>query len=906
MKSPSEIAMIGVSCHFLEAKDIDEFWQNLCDGVKSTSYFDTQEFPALDVDITSRYSPNSVEPEEVSLKTELFDADFFGFSAPEAQRIDSQHHIFLEHSWKALENAGYSIQTYKGSIGVYTGIDFSNYLFRQLNHSSEAGYNLQEEILGNYKNCLSTTISSKLNLKGPSISIQTDCSTSLVAIHMACQSLSGGECDMALAGGISIRPSQRSRYFHQESSMTSSDEHRQTFDADMRKTVLGNGVGIVILKRLTDAIADRDYIYAVIKGSTINYDGVLNSPNSAKSGVDSQTTIIAKTQAIAGVAPATIGYLEVQGAATEPGDSVEIAALIQAFDMGTQRKEFCAIGSVEAGLGNLGAAAGVASLIKAVLTLKHKQIPPNPSFKELNSRIDFTKSPFYVNTELSRWKANAPCRAGVSSFGIGSTNVYMVLEEAPVDGRLKTSCRPWQLLVLSAKTSSALEKATANLAEHLRQHSNLSLADVAYTLQMGRQVFSNRRMLVCQNLDDAVTTLKSPDSQNPPNFARKVTRYQQACHRPVIFMFSGQGTQYVNMARELYEVEFIFQETVDICSDLLASYLGLDLRQILYPKPEQIEEASQQLTQTAITQPALFVIEYALAKLWMKWGVEPIAAIGHSIGEYVAATLAGVFSLEDALALVAARGQLMQQLSPGSMLAIALSEDQVHPFLSSALSIAAVNAPLMCTVSGSTGAIETLQKQLDDQEVDYRPLHTSHAFHSEMMEPILASFIERVKQVTLKPPKIPYISNVTGTWITSQEATNPEYWASHIRQTVRFSQGLQELFKEPNQILLEVGPGQALSKLAKRHKPQVKSQIVLNSVRHPREQCSDMAFLLKTLGHLWLVGVTINWSDFYSFEQCHRLPLPTYPFEYQHYWAEPQKQSSCGLQYETPSPTEHL
>lgn len=453
----------------------------------------------------------------------------------------------------------------------------------------------------------------------------------------------------------------------------------------------------------------------------------------------------------------------------------------------------------------------------------------------------------------------------------------MVFEEAPTVER-KQICRPWQLLVLSAKTSSILEEATVNLTEHFKQHSNLNLADIAYTLQMEGQVFEHRRMVVCQSLDDAVTSLESSDSKMPPNARRKFTRHQPAYDRQIVFMFSGQGTQYVNMARELYEVESVFRETVDICSEILIPHLELDLRQILYPDPEQSEAASQQLKQTAITQPALFVIEYALAKLWMRWGVEPSALIGHSIGEYAAATIAGVFSLEDALALVATRGKLMQQLPSGSMLAVALPEEEVRPFLSSAISIAAVNAPSMCTVSGPTDAINALQNQLDSQEIDYRPLHTSHAFHSEMMDPILASFRERVNQISRQTPKIPYISNVTGTWITSKEAINPDYWAAHIRQTVRFSKGLQKLFQEPNQVFLEVGPGQALNKLAKRHKPQVKSQIVLNSVRHPREQCSDVAFLLRTLGHLWLVGVTASWSDFYASEHCHRVPLPTYSF----------------------------
>ncbi|MEM9005304.1 MAG: type I polyketide synthase, partial [Cyanobacteria bacterium P01_F01_bin.86] len=740
-------------------------------------------------------------------------------------------------------------------------------------------------LTANFKDCLSSKVSSILNLKGPSVSIQTDCSTSLVAIHMASLSLAIGECDMALACGVSLQVPERADVSYQDGSA-------------VQGTVFSGGAGIVILKRLADAIADRDYIYAVIKGTAINHNGFKHPSNQTTPSVAAQTAVISKAQSIAGVAPETISYIETDAAVTELGNSVEMAALTQAFTTSAHRKGVCAVGSLRTSLGHLGAATGVASLIKVVLALKHKQIPPSLNWEQSSSQIDSSSSPFYINTELSPWETDASRNAGVSSFSRGGTNVYMVLEEAPI-AEISEADRPWQLLVLSAKTSSALEKATVNLAEHLKQHPNLSLANAAYTLQIGRQVFDHRKMLVCQSLDDAVTVLESPDSQNPPKARRKFTRYQPPCHRPIVFMFSGQGTQYLNMARELYEVEVIFREIVDTCSDLLRPHLGLDLRRILYPEPEQFEEVSQQLKQTAITQPALFVIEYALAKLWMKWGIEPVATIGHSIGEYVAATLAGVFSLEDALALVSARGQLMQQLPSGSMLAVALPEEEVRSFLSSPLSIAAVNAPSMCTVSGATDAIEALQSELDSQEVDYRPLHTSHAFHSEMMEPILSSFSERVKQVPRKPPQIPYVSNITGTWITPEEAVDPEYWASHIRQTVRFSQGLQELFKVPNQVLLEVGPGQALSKLAKRHKSQVKSQIVLNSVRHPREQCSDEAFLLKTLGHLWLVGVTVDWSEFYASKQLYRLPLPTYPFEDQRYQIEQQKKSHLEQQNET-------
>jgi len=618
------------------------------------------------------------------------------------------------------------------------------------------------------------------------------------------------ECDLALAGGITITVPHKAGYLYQKEGIASPDGHCRAFDIKAEGTIMGNGVGIVVLKRLKDALADGDRIHAVIKGSAINNDGSGKVCFTAPS-VGGQAKVIAEAQAIAGVEPETITYIESHGTGTALGDPIEISALKKVFGASTQKKGFCAIGSVKTNVGHLNSASGVAGLIKTVLALKHKMIPPSLHFEQPNPEIDFANSPFYVNTKLSEWKTDGtPRRTGVSSFGIGGTNAHVVLEEAPPHQPSGKS-RPWQLLVLSAKTSSALETATANLTEHLKQHPALNPADVAYTLQVGRRAFDHRRMVVCQDLDDAVKALESLDPQ------RVFTHYQKPCHRSVVFMFSGQGAQYVNMVQELYQVEPTFREQVDICSDILKAHLGLDLRHVLYPSQEQTEQAQQQLQQTAITQPALFVIEYALAKLWMQWGVRPAAMIGHSIGEYVAATVAGVFSLEDALALVTTRGQLMQQLPSGSMLAVPLPETEVQSLLGRTLSLAAINGPSSCVVSGSKDAVEALQNQLASQGVDCRRLHTSHAFHSQMMEPILEPFTERVKQVSLKPPQIPYLSNVTGTWITAQEATAPSYWARHLRQTVRFAEGLQELLKEPAQILLEVGPGWTLSKLTRRH-----------------------------------------------------------------------------------------
>jgi amino acid adenylation domain-containing protein len=891
----SDIAIIAMSGQFPKAQDIDSLWNNLCNGIESISFFSEQEMVAEGVNIKWLNNPKHVRASGVLSDIELFDAYFFGYSPKEAELIDPQQRLFLECAWSAIEKAGYDPENYKGLIGVYAGCGGNDYLLKNLypNRDILELNDFDDLSYGNAPDHLATRVSYKLNLTGPALNIQTACSTSLVAVHLGCQSLLNGECDMAIAGGVSIHLPQKTGYLYQEGLILSNDGHCRAFDAKAKGTVGGNGVGIVVLKRLADAIADGDYIHAVIKGSSINNDGSLKVGYTAPS-VEGQATVISQAQAVAGIDPDTITYIEAHGTATPLGDPIEIAALTQAFRASTQNKSFCAIGSLKSNIGHLNTAAGVAGLIKTVLALKHKLLPPSLHFEQPSPQIDFANSPFYVNTKLSPWETNGtPRRAGVSSFGIGGTNAHVVLEETPAEFEYKSqesgeSGRKFQLLVLSAKTERALDTATANLVEHLTHHPDINLADVAYTLEVGRKAFNYRRILVCSDTEDAVNTLSTQDPK------RIFTNVQEHKNRPIAFMFSGQGSQYVNMALELYEEEPAFTEQINLCAELLKPHLGLDLRDVLYPSEELAEQAATQLKQTAIAQPALFTIEYALAKLWMSWGVHPKAAIGHSIGEYVAATLAGVFSLEEALSLVAARGQLTQQMPPGSMLAVPLPQQQVQPLLNNKLSLAAINESSLCTVSGATDAIEALQQQLQAQGVECRRLHTSHAFHSQMMEPILETFTEQVKKVNLKPPQIPYISNVSGTWITAEEATNPSYWARHLRQTVLFSSGLQTLLQQQDWVLLEVGPGRTLSAIAKKHDvDKAAEQVILSSLRHPQDQQSDVAFLLNALGRLWLAGIQVDWAGFYAGSQRHRLPLPTYPFERQRYWVEPPKEAGA-------------
>ena len=886
-----EIAIIGMSGRFPDANDIDSFWQNLQNGVESVYFFTDEELVSTGVDPAILSDHQYVKSGTVLEDIELFDASFFSFTPRDAEITNPQRRIFIECVWKALENAGYDSETYAGQIGVFAGSGLSNYFLLNLysNRDFIKSADLFSISIANDKDFLPTQISYKLNLKGPSVNVQTACSTSLVAVHLACQSLLNGESDIALAGGVSIQVPQKTGYLYQEGGIKSPDGHCRAFDAQAQGTISGNGLGVVVLKRLEDAVADGDCIHAVIKASAINNDGSLKVGYTAPS-VDGQREVILEALALAGVEPETINYIEAHGTGTPLGDPIEITALTQAFRTSTEKKGFCPIGSVKTNVGHLDTASGVTGLIKTVLALKHKQIPPSLHFEKPNPEIDFANSPFYVNTKLSEWKTNGtPRRAGVSSFGIGGTNAHVILEEAPTIEASSPS-RPYQLLLLCAKTTTALDTATVQLRDYLEQNPDITLPDVAYTLQVGRRDFDYRRMVICQDINDAV---KSLNSQGPQ---RILSHHCKPGKTLVIFMFSGQGSQYANMGGELYEIEPIFKQHIDNCAEILQPHLGLDIRSLLYPKQEEIETASNQLQQTSMTQPALFVTEYALAQLFLSWGVSPEAMIGHSIGEYVAATIAGVFSLEDSLKIVAKRGQLMQQVPTGSMLAIRLPEKDVQLLLDGnqlyqeCLQIAVINSPESCVVSGTNEAVAALKEQLSNREVECRQLHTSHAFHSVMMEPILEAFSEVFNTVKLNSPSIGFISNVTGNWITEQQATNPDYWCQHLRKTVRFSDGISQLIEQFEGVFLEVGPGRTLSTLTTQHLNINTKQQVLTSLRHVKENSSDVKFLLQTLGRLWLRGVEIDWSGFYSHERRHRIPLPTYPFERQRYWIEPNKQ----------------
>lgn len=888
-----EIAIIGMACRFPGAKTVEQFWSNLRNGVESISFFSDGELRASGISETLLSDPDYVKASGILEDIELFDASFFGYSPREAEMMDPQQRFFLECAWEALERAGYDSNQYDGLIGVYAGVGKNYYLLNNLMQSPGVLESVSaiEISLTNDKDFVPLSASYKLNLKGPSINVQTACSTSLVAIHMASQSLLNGECDMALAGGVSITELKKEGYLYQEEGIYSSDGHCRAFDAKAEGMIGGNGVGIVVLKRLVNALEDGDQIHAVIKGSAMNNDGSTKVGFTAPS-VDGQSHVIAEALAVSDVNPETVTFVETHGTATALGDPIEVAALTQAYRTGTEAKRFCALGAVKSNLGHTNAAAGAAGVIKTALALKNKEIPPTLHYEKPNPKIDFKNSPFFVNSELLQWKAGkTPRRAGVSSFGMGGTNAHMVLEEAPPAEQSGES-RAHQLLLLSAKTKTALEKMTTNLAEDLKNRPGLNLADVAYTLQVGRAAFSHRRMLVCKNNGEVVKGFQPSKSKDV------LMTFREPGDRPVAFMFPGQGAQHVNMGKGLYDSEPKFREVVDRCCELLKPHLEVEIRAILYPADADIESSKQKLKQTAITQPALFVIEYALAKLWMSWGVRPQAMIGHSIGEYVAACLAGVFSLEDALALVAERGRLMQSMPFGSMLAVSLRVSEVKSLLTAKLSIAAINAPELCVVSGPMKEIDQFEKQLAGKNVECHLLHTSHAFHSEMMDPILDPFVKQIAKCKLSPPKIPFISNLTGTWIRAEEASDTKYWAQHLRQAVRFADGAQELLKEPSRVLLEVGPGNTLSTLSnmsqfeqEKKQDKLSRPTIISSMRRPDGNESDIRLLLKSLGQLWFAGIDIDWYGFYEYEKRHRVQLPSYPFEQKRYWIEPKEQA---------------
>ena len=872
---PHAIAIIGFAGRFAGARNLDDFWSNIRGGVETLETFSDADLDAAGVPMSLRSNPRFVRKGAPLNGAELFDAAFFGFSPREAEILDPQHRVFLECVWEALEHAGYGAGVPEKAVGVFAAAGKNSYLAQILkNPDVVEAMGAYQLMLSNSGDFLCTRASYKLDLRGPSMTIQAGCSSSLVAIEVACAALNRNECDVAVAGGVAVTFPQRGGYLYEEGMIASADGHCRPFDAKADGTRVGEGAGIVVLKRLRDALADRDTIHAVIRGASVNNDGAGKAGYTAPS-VDGQIRAIAMAQALARVDPQTIGYIETHGTGTPLGDPIELAALTQVFRASTQDVGFCRLGALKANIGHLDVAAGVAGVIKTVLALEHRELPPLVNFHSPNPQLDLEHSPFVASAQGCAWTPEGtPRRAAVSAFGIGGTNAHIVLEEAPEPAASK-SLREAHLLVLSARTEASLEQATANLAEFLSSRPDLRLGDAEWTLQAGRRAFSHRRAVVVRDGVQAVDMLRNP--QRPPI----LTGVHEGGARPVAFLFSGQGSQHVGMGADLYRTERIYREAIDRCAGLLEPQLGTDIRKTMFG-----DHGDARINETGFTQPALFAMEYALASLWRQWGLRPKAMLGHSIGEFVAAHFSGVLSLEDALKVVAARGRLMQALPSGSMAAVHLAAAEVTRRLDRNVEIAAVNGPALCSVSGPTAAITDLLSRLEAEGIAATALHTSHAFHSSMMEPALAPFAEVFEGMVLSPPRIPYVSNLTGTWITAEQATSPAYYAAHLRSAVQFEAGIRTLAAEPA-FLLEIGPGNALTSMARMTVGQDRAKYVTASLGHVRDQRPDAEAMLDALARLWLAGVTVDWNGLHSADQVQRIALPTYPFERKRHWVEP-------------------
>ncbi|HYG65014.1 MAG TPA: type I polyketide synthase, partial [Thermoanaerobaculia bacterium] len=872
----AEVAVIGMACRFPGAPDADAFWDNLRNGRESIVAFSEAEAAAAGVPPVLLARPDFVRAGALLDGVDLFDPALFGLTPREAEVMDPQHRLLLQCAWEALESAGYDSDRHPGLIGIWAGASAAAYLLNLLAHREVAaavgGFQLE---IGNEKDHLAPQVAYRLNLRGPAVTIQTGCSTSLVAVHLAVQSLLGFECDLALAGGVSIDLPQRPGYLHQEGGVASPDGHCRAFDARAAGTVFGSGVGLVVLKRLEEALADGDTVLAVIKGSAVNNDGSRKVGYTAPS-VAGQAEVITQALAMARLAPREISYVEAHGTGTVLGDPVEAAALVRAFGPaggpGT-----CALGAVKTNVGHLNVAAGLAGFIKAVQMLRHRQIPPTLHFERLNPEIDFGRSPFYVETRLRDWDPPGGIRrAGVSSFSIGGTNAHVVLEEAPPVPEAPADRRSSHLLVLSARTPAALESATEKLATFLESGRGADLAGVAHTLQVGRRELAHRRAVVARSVEDAVEALRRLPAE------RSATGAAPGGHRPVVFLFPGQGTRLPGAGRSLYAAEPLFRREIDRSTEVLAS--RFDLRRLLFAERYD-EEAARQLSETALAQPVLFTLEHALARLWIERLGRPQIMLGHSLGEYVAACVAGTFAFEEALDLVAERGQLIQETPPGAMLAVPLAEEETLALLDgdAELSLAAVNEPAGCVVSGPAAAVERCEERLAARGLAGRRLPVTRAFHSALVEPAVAVLVERVARMRLSLPEIPWISNLTGRPVLPEEAVDPAYWGRHLRRPVRFADGIGEILADPDRVLLEVGPGDALGRLVRRHPACRPETQVVSSLGRAEAGLQEDEALATALGRLWAAGVEVEWP---SGHRARRMLLPTYPFERHRYWID--------------------
>ena len=877
-----DIAIVGMSAHLPGAATLAQYWRNLRDGVSSIHRLTEDELIEAGVPPGLMRHRDYVPYAARLDRFDHFDADFFGLSPKDAAIMDPQHRQFLECAWEALENAGHMPEGQAGRIGVFGGCGMGSYFYFNLCSNPDLVDNTGMFLLrhtGNDKDFLTTRVSHVFDLDGPSVNVQTACSTSLVATHFACQSLLNGECDLALAGGVTIELPQGQGYLYKENEILSPDGQCHAFDHRAKGTVFGSGAGVVVLRRLADAIADGDHIWAVIKGSAVNNDGAAKAGYLAPS-VEGQADAIAEAQAIAGVTADTIDYVECHGTGTYLGDPIEVAALTQAFQATSDAVGHCRIGSVKTNIGHLDTAAGVASLIKASMALHHRQMPPSLGFEKPNPTIDFEHSPFRVNDRLTDWpRRDHPRRAGVNSLGVGGTNAHVVLEEAPERQASEASDWPFQIITVSGRTKQALDANAAQLAAHLRANPDQPLADVAWTLKTGRRAFEKRRIVVARTHEDAAKLLDGSD-------ARRVHSHDALSRPDTVFLFPGGGAQYVGMGRDLYETEPVFAEWMDRGLAHLQTLETRDIRALWLPEPGKDTDAAEALRQPSLQLPLIMIVEYALAQLWMSWGLRPSALAGHSMGENTAACVAGVMSFEDCIGLVHLRGTLFDTVEKGGMISVALPAEELKPLLGEKLDLGAINSPGLSVASGPSGALMTLEAELKRRDVDFTRIPIDIAAHSRMLDSILDRFQAYLEQIELTPPQIPITSNRTGEMMTAEQATSPDYWVSHLRGTVNFAKCLDTLSDRQNRTFLEVGPGKALSALA-RQCEGIQANQVLSSLRHPDEEIEDDRHMLEVLGRVWALGGHVDWDQIWGEARRNRVPLPTYAFQRSRYYIEP-------------------
>jgi len=877
-----KIAVIGMACRFPGAKNLNEYWNNLIEGKDTIKHFTDEELSKSEINYNElRRNPDYVKARGVLEDIDKFDAGFFGMIPKEAAGTDPQHRVWLETAWEAFENAGCDPVNYAGAIGVFAGGYVNTYLLNNIlrdpvkleNYIRLRSTESFQILTGNDVAFIPTKTAYKFNLRGPAINVQTACSTSLVAISLACQSLFSFESDICLAGGVCIVVPQESGYIYQEGAIPSPDGVCRTFDAKAKGTVFSNGVGAVVLKRMEDALHDRDTIYALVSGWALNNDGN-NKVSYTAPSIDGQAEVIMMAQSFAEISPEQIGFIEAHGTATQLGDPIEIAALKKAFSKKTDKKQFCGIGSVKSNIGHTDAAAGVASFIKTCLAAYHRIIPATIHFSEPNEHINFEDTPFFVQSELKEWTEEKPLIMGVSSFGIGGTNAHVIVEEPPRIEKTPALQSEWpDLLLLSAKTDYSLNKRKQELFYYLKANPCLNLKDVGYTLGTGRNHMSHRSFLVTSGMEEIFSGRSSFTDGKQNNLVSGIA-----------FMFPGQGAQYVGMGRDLYKTNRLFRQILDECFEIVKAEMRVDLKSIIF-ESKDIENAERKLACTELTQPALFIIEYALAKVLVQINISPDYMIGHSNGEYTAACLAGVFDLNTALKIVIKRGQLMKKMQTGKMMAVRTSYDKLQNLNSPDFEIAGDNSPGFCSISFKTGNTNKVKAVLDENEIQYIPLNTSHAFHSADFDPILDEFSKYVEQFNLAPPKLPFISCLTGEFIKPEQATSGSYWAQQLRNTVLFRKGISSIVENEDVIFLEVGPNTHLSSLVRQNK-EVENKKAIITTLGKADSIEDRYKVITAIGYLYTIGININSDNFYKDIKPGKISLPTYPFERKRHWID--------------------